>query len=50
VGDVGAIEGTLSIMAGGDEEDFQRARPLFETMGRRSSTSEGRCRPDRQGL
>jgi 2-hydroxy-3-oxopropionate reductase len=33
-GDVGAIEGPLSIMAGGDEEDFQRARPLFETMGK----------------
>jgi 2-hydroxy-3-oxopropionate reductase len=32
-GDVGAIEGTLSIMVGGDEEDFQRARPLFEVMG-----------------
>jgi 2-hydroxy-3-oxopropionate reductase len=33
-GDVGAIEGTLSIMVGGDEEDFQRARPLFEAMGK----------------
>jgi len=32
-GDVGAIEGTLSIMAGGSEEDFERARPLFEIMG-----------------
>jgi 2-hydroxy-3-oxopropionate reductase len=32
-GDVGAIEGTLSIMVGGDEEDFERARPLFEVMG-----------------
>ena len=32
-GDVGAIEGTLSIMAGGSEEDFERARPLFEVMG-----------------
>jgi 2-hydroxy-3-oxopropionate reductase len=32
-GDVGAIEGTLSIMVGGEEEDFQRARPLFEVMG-----------------
>jgi 2-hydroxy-3-oxopropionate reductase len=32
-GDVGAIEGTLSIMVGGSEEDFQRARPLFEVMG-----------------
>jgi 2-hydroxy-3-oxopropionate reductase len=33
-GDVGAIEGTLSIMVGGDEADFERARPLFEVMGK----------------
>jgi 2-hydroxy-3-oxopropionate reductase len=33
-GDVGAIEGTLSIMAGGEEEDFERAKPLFEAMGK----------------
>jgi 2-hydroxy-3-oxopropionate reductase len=32
-GDVGAIDGTLSIMVGGSEEDFERARPLFEVMG-----------------
>jgi 2-hydroxy-3-oxopropionate reductase len=32
-GDVGAEVGTLSIMAGGSEEDFERARPLFEVMG-----------------
>jgi 2-hydroxy-3-oxopropionate reductase len=32
-GDVGAEEGTLSIMAGGATEDFERARPLFEAMG-----------------
>jgi 2-hydroxy-3-oxopropionate reductase len=32
-GDVGAADGTLSIMVGGAEEDFQRARPLFEAMG-----------------
>src|SRR3712207_217324 len=32
-GDVGAQEGTLSIMVGGSEEDFERARPLFEVMG-----------------
>lgn len=32
-GDVGAVEGTLSIMVGGDEGDFERARPLFEVMG-----------------
>ena len=33
-GDVGAIEGTLSIMVGGEEGDFQRAEPLFEAMGK----------------
>jgi 2-hydroxy-3-oxopropionate reductase len=32
-GDVGAIEGTLSIMVGGEEADFERARPLFDVMG-----------------
>ena len=33
-GDVGAIEGTLSIMVGGSEVDFDRARPLFDVMGK----------------
>src|ERR671917_661702 len=33
-GDVGAIEGTLSIMVGGSEEDFERAKPLFDAMGK----------------
>lgn len=33
-GDVGARNGTLSIMVGGDEEVFERCRPLFEAMGR----------------
>ena len=32
-GDVGAQQGTLSIMIGGSEADFERARPLFEAMG-----------------
>jgi 2-hydroxy-3-oxopropionate reductase len=32
-GDVGAAEGTLSIMVGGEEEDFERASPLFDVMG-----------------
>jgi 3-hydroxyisobutyrate dehydrogenase len=32
-GDVGAREGTLSIMVGGSETAFQRARPLLELMG-----------------
>jgi 2-hydroxy-3-oxopropionate reductase len=33
-GDVGAIEGTLSIMVGGSEANFERAKPLFEVMGK----------------
>ncbi len=32
-GDVGAREGTLSIMVGAEPEDFDRVRPLFEIMG-----------------
>ncbi|MDO5016644.1 MAG: NAD(P)-dependent oxidoreductase [Eubacteriales bacterium] len=33
-GDKGAREGTLSIMAGGSEEDFEEARPLFSVLGK----------------
>lgn len=32
-GDVGARNGTLSIMVGGDADDVERARPLFGIMG-----------------
>jgi 2-hydroxy-3-oxopropionate reductase len=32
-GDVAAKQGTLSIMAGGEKEDLEKARPLFEAMG-----------------
>jgi 2-hydroxy-3-oxopropionate reductase len=32
-GDKGAIAGTLSIMVGGDEAAFERARPILEVMG-----------------
>lgn len=32
-GEVGAINGTLSIMVGGRDEIFDRAKPLFEIMG-----------------
>lgn len=31
----GAVDGTLSIMAGGKREVFERARPLFEAMGKK---------------
>jgi len=34
-GERGAIDGTLSIMAGGDEAVFERVRPLFEAMGKK---------------
>jgi 2-hydroxy-3-oxopropionate reductase len=33
-GEAGAIDGVLSIMVGGSEAAFDRARPLFEIMGR----------------
>lgn len=33
-GDVGAQQGTLSIMVGGSTEDFEQARPLFEVLGK----------------
>lgn len=33
-GDMGARNGTLSIMVGGDLQDFEEVRPLFECMGK----------------
>jgi len=33
-GDVGAQNGALSIMVGGAAEDFERARPLFDVLGK----------------
>jgi 2-hydroxy-3-oxopropionate reductase len=33
-GTVGAIDGTLAIMAGGEAEDYERAEPVLRTMGR----------------
>lgn len=33
-GDVGAREGTLSIMVGGEAADVERARPMFEVLGK----------------
>lgn len=32
-GDTGAKEGTLSILAGGDRQDYEACHPLFEAMG-----------------
>jgi 3-hydroxyisobutyrate dehydrogenase-like beta-hydroxyacid dehydrogenase len=36
-GETGAIEGTLTIMVGGDEMAFDRARPLFDHLGKRAT-------------
>ena len=33
-GQIGAIEARLSIMVGGDDADVERARPLFEALGK----------------
>jgi 2-hydroxy-3-oxopropionate reductase len=33
-GEKGAIDGTLSIMAGGEPQDFERALPIFNAMGK----------------
>ncbi len=33
-GDIGAAQGTLTIMAGGSAGDFERAKPIFEAMGK----------------
>ncbi|MEV4443307.1 2-hydroxy-3-oxopropionate reductase [Streptomyces sp. NPDC049577] len=32
-GEAGAVEGTLSVMVGGEQEDFDAARPLFDVLG-----------------
>lgn len=34
-GDVGAQKGTLTIMVGGDEKDFETCLPIFEVLGKR---------------
>jgi 3-hydroxyisobutyrate dehydrogenase-like beta-hydroxyacid dehydrogenase len=40
-GAVGATDGTLTIMAGGTEDAFARAAPLFEVLGRRHTRIGG---------
>jgi 3-hydroxyisobutyrate dehydrogenase len=40
-GDVGAREGNLAIMAGGDEEAFRRVFPVFERMGKNMALMGG---------
>jgi 3-hydroxyisobutyrate dehydrogenase len=32
-GDIGAMKGTLTIMVGGEPQDFEECQPLFEAMG-----------------
>jgi len=34
-GDVGARQGTLTILVGGDENDFQQCKPILEVIGKR---------------
>ena len=36
-GDVGAINGTLTIMVGGEQDQFDRAKPLFDIMGSKAT-------------
>jgi 2-hydroxy-3-oxopropionate reductase len=38
-GDVGAIKGTLTVMVGGDEAAFERARPILSCMGKPESVT-----------
>ena len=33
-GDIGATQGTLTIMVGGEPKDFEECKPLFEAMGK----------------
>lgn len=40
-GEVGAVQGTLSIMVGGEEATFAKVKPLFELMGKNISLVGG---------
>lgn len=40
-GDVGAIKGTLAIMAGGPEAAFELARPIFDVLGKSATLMGG---------
>ncbi len=33
-GEKGAVDGVLSIMVGGDADDFESAKPLFDALGK----------------
>src|SRR5258708_4125570 len=50
-GTIGAEEGTLAVMAGGDAADIERARPYVLAMARRvHPNGPNRSRPDHQAL
>ena len=40
-GDVGAVNATLTIMVGGELEQFERAKPLFDVMGSKATLLGG---------
>ena len=42
-GEIGAVQGTLSIMVGGDAAGFERARPVFACMGHPDRIKIGRA-------
>lgn len=42
-GTVGAVEATLSIMAGGEKTDFERANPIFNTLGKATHIGAHGC-------
>lgn len=44
-GEAGAVEAVLSIMVGGEQDDFDRAKPLFDVLGR----TVVRCGPHGSG-
>ena len=43
-GEIGAREGTLSIMVGGDEAVFERVKPLFELLGKGGNGDGQTCK------
>jgi 2-hydroxy-3-oxopropionate reductase len=38
-GEAGAVEAVLSIMVGGEQADFDEAKPLFEALGKTVRTA-----------
>ena len=48
-GEAGASDAALSIMVGGEADDFDAAKPILEVMGKTSCCRAHGRRPDRQG-